>query len=99
MKNAAQSGEPKPIVGWVLALLSLAVGLVAGFGAVVFRDLIGVFHNLLFLGRFSFYYDANIHTAQSGSERSRYCRRTLWVRFIHKKGSINCYERECVLGS
>jgi CIC family chloride channel protein len=54
MKNAAQSGEPKPIVGWVLALLSLAVGLVAGFGAVVFRDLIGVFHNLLFLGRFSF---------------------------------------------
>jgi chloride channel protein, CIC family len=49
----------------VLALLSLAVGLVAGFGAVVFRDLIGVFHNLLFLGRFSFYYDANIHTAPS----------------------------------
>ena len=53
------------IVGWVLALFSLAVGLVAGFGAVVFRDLIGVFHNLLFLGRFSFYYDANIHTAPS----------------------------------
>src|SRR5271165_1853915 len=65
MKNAAQSGEPKPVAGWVLALLSLAVGLVAGFGAVVFRDLIGVFHNLLFLGRFSFYYDANIHTAPS----------------------------------
>jgi len=38
-----------------LALLSLAVGLVAGFGAVVFRDSIGGFHNLLFLGRFSFY--------------------------------------------
>src|SRR5208282_4252493 len=35
MKNAAQSGEPKPIPGWALALLSLAVGLVAGFGAVV----------------------------------------------------------------
>ena len=65
MKNAAQSGEPKPIAGWVLALLSLAVGLVAGFGAVVFRDLIGGFHNLLFLGRFSFYYDANLHTAPS----------------------------------
>jgi chloride channel protein, CIC family len=32
---------------------------------VAFRDLIGVFHNLLFLGRFSFYYDANIHTAPS----------------------------------
>src|SRR5271165_5858764 len=65
MKNAAQSGEPKPIPGWALALLSLAVGLVAGFGAVVFRDLIGIFHNLLFLGRFSFYYNANVHTAPS----------------------------------
>src|SRR5271169_3519323 len=65
MKKAAQFGEPKPVAGWVLALLSLAVGLVAGFGAVVFRDLIGVFHNLLFLGRFSLYYDANIHTAPS----------------------------------
>jgi hypothetical protein len=65
MKNAAQYREPRPIAGWVLALLSLAVGLVAGFGAVVFRDLIGGFHNLLFFGRFSFYYDANIHTAPS----------------------------------
>jgi hypothetical protein len=65
MQNAAQSGELKPIAGWVLALLSVAVGLVAGFGAVVFRDLIGGFHNLLFLGRFSFDYDANLHTAAS----------------------------------
>src|SRR5271157_1249892 len=65
MKNAAQSVEPRPVAGWVLALLSVAVGLVAGFGAVVFRDLIGAFHNLLFLGRFSFYYDANLHTAPS----------------------------------
>ena len=46
--------EPEPVAWSVMILCVLAVGLVAGFGAVVFRALIGVFHNLLFLGRFSF---------------------------------------------
>jgi CIC family chloride channel protein len=45
-----------------LWLLSIVVGIVAGFGAVVFRALIGFFHNLLFLGRASTAYDANVHT-------------------------------------
>ncbi len=45
-----------------MCVLALAVGCVAGVGAWVFRCLIGLFHNLLFLGRFSFYYDANLHT-------------------------------------
>jgi CIC family chloride channel protein len=40
----------------------VAVGLIAGAGAVVFRFMIGFFHNLLFLGRWSFFYDANVHT-------------------------------------
>ncbi len=48
-----------------LLLLALVVGVVAGAGAVLFRALIGLFHNLLFLGRFSFAYDANVHTAAS----------------------------------
>ncbi len=39
-----------------------AVGIIAGLGAWAFRRLIGLFHNLLFLGEFSFYYDANVHT-------------------------------------
>jgi CIC family chloride channel protein len=47
---------------WLLAVL---VGLVAGLGAVVFRGLIGLFHNLLFLGQLSVFYDANIHTPPS----------------------------------
>jgi len=41
------------------------VGVIAGLGAVVFRDLIGAFHNLLFLGHFSAHYDANVHTPAS----------------------------------
>lgn len=34
----------------VMCLLALAVGCVAGVGAWFFRCLIGLFHNLLFLG-------------------------------------------------
>ncbi|HVV71549.1 MAG TPA: chloride channel protein, partial [Verrucomicrobiae bacterium] len=45
--------------------LSVVVGIVAGFGAVAFRALIACFHNLLFLGRFSLLYDANVHTPPS----------------------------------
>jgi CIC family chloride channel protein len=46
-------------------LLSVLVGVVAGLGAVVFRDLIALFHNLLFLGKLSAVYDANVHTPSS----------------------------------
>jgi len=48
-----------PAVLWGLSLL---VGIVAGLGAVVFRALIGIFHNLFFLGKLSAAYNANIHT-------------------------------------
>jgi CIC family chloride channel protein len=41
------------------------VGVIAGIGAVLFRGLIAFFHNLFFLGIFSFVYDANIHTPTS----------------------------------
>ena len=49
----------------VFSLLSVAIGIVAGLGAVVFRGLIALFHNLLFLKQFSFAYDANVHTSVS----------------------------------
>jgi CIC family chloride channel protein len=48
-----------------MCLLSLAVGAIGGLGAWVFRLLIGLLHNLLFLGRFSFAYDATVHTASN----------------------------------
>ena len=48
-----------------LSILGLVVGIVTGFGAVVFRDLIGLIHNLLFLGQFVVRYDANLFTPPS----------------------------------
>ena len=42
--------------------LSILVGIVAGLGAVGFRALIGFLHNLLFLGKVSSEYNANLHT-------------------------------------
>ena len=45
--------------------LSILVGVVAGLGAVAFRALISMVHNLLFLRKFSAVYDANIHTQPS----------------------------------
>ncbi len=45
-----------------LSLLALLVGVITGLGAIVFRDLIGLVHNILFLGRFAFDYDANVFT-------------------------------------
>ena len=45
-----------------MCLLSFSVGIIAGLGAWVFRMLIGLVHNILFLGKFQFFYDANVHT-------------------------------------
>ena len=54
--------EPKQLSLFTFSMLSILVGLIAGFGAVFFRGLIGFFHNLFFLGIFSVFYDANQHT-------------------------------------
>ncbi|MBE0622413.1 MAG: chloride channel protein [Burkholderiales bacterium] len=48
-----------------LSVLAVVIGIVTGIGAVVFRDLIGFIHNLLFLGQASFVYDANVFTPTS----------------------------------
>jgi CIC family chloride channel protein len=48
-----------------LTLLALSLGAVTGIGAVLFRDLINLLHNLFFAGRFDFAYDANTFTAPS----------------------------------
>ena len=48
-----------------MSLLSFAVGIIAGVGAWAFRMLIGLVHNILFLGQFQFTYDANVHTPLS----------------------------------
>jgi len=57
--------DERPLRPLTMALISLAIGVVAGIGAVVFRALIAVFHNLVFLGKLSTFYDANRHTEPS----------------------------------
>ena len=57
--------EPEPAAWWCMILCVLAVRMIARFGAVVFRAMIGAIHNLLFLGQFSLDYDANLHTPAS----------------------------------
>src|SRR5689334_24635789 len=51
-----------PIGLGLLSLLAFVVGIVTGLGAVGFRDLIGLIHNLFFLGQFAVRYDANQFT-------------------------------------
>ena len=48
-----------------LSLFAVVVGLVTGFGAVVFRALIGFIHNAAFLGKFALDYDASAFTPPS----------------------------------
>jgi chloride channel protein, CIC family len=45
------------------SLLALGLGVITGLGAVFFRDLIGLVHNLLFAGQAVVHYDANIFTS------------------------------------
>jgi chloride channel protein, CIC family len=48
-----------------LSILGVVVGLIAGFGAVFFRDLIALIHNLAFLGKLSIEYDTSQFTPPS----------------------------------
>lgn len=60
-----EGDEPRQISQVSMAVLALVVGIVTGFGAVLFRDLIGLIHNVLFLGHFAVRYDANLFTPPS----------------------------------
>lgn len=48
-----------------LSLIAIIVGIVTGFGSILFRGLIGLVHNLFFLGHFSVFYNANVYTPAS----------------------------------
>jgi CIC family chloride channel protein len=50
---------------FILFLLAIVIGIVAGVGAFVFRSLIAFFHNLMFLGQLSIAYDSIAHTPPS----------------------------------
>ncbi|GLI36512.1 chloride channel protein [Geobacter hydrogenophilus] len=57
--------ERKEYGTFMFAFLSFLTGIIAGLGALVFRVLIAFFHNLLFLGKLSLSFDANVHTPAS----------------------------------
>jgi len=48
-----------------LSVIALVIGVVTGLGAVFLRWLIGLIHNVFFLGQFTAAYDANIPTPES----------------------------------
>ena len=48
-----------------LSALAFVVGVIAAFGAVIFRMLISVVHNFFFEGRFGLWYDANVYEPPS----------------------------------
>ncbi len=63
--DAAEADDPRRIGLVSLSILALGVGVAAGLGAIVFRELIGLIHNILFLGQFSPHYDTRIFTPES----------------------------------
>jgi CIC family chloride channel protein len=48
-----------------LSLCAIVVGVVTGFGSILFRELIGLIHNAFFLRQISALYDANVYTPTS----------------------------------
>ena len=62
-RNAMEAEDKQRLPLPVLSLLALALGVITGFGAVLFRDLIGLIHNLFFTGHVALHYDANVFTA------------------------------------
>jgi len=61
--NAASADQIHRLSLPRLSLLAVVVGIVTGFGAVFFRDLIAFIHNLFFAGQASIIYDANVFTS------------------------------------
>ena len=49
---------------WLIAL-SIIIGIVGGFGALIFRAMIGLVHNLFFNGHLSAHYDTNLQSMPS----------------------------------
>jgi chloride channel protein, CIC family len=65
LESNGESTSRRNIGLFRLSLIAIFVGAVTGFGALGFRGLIGFIHNLFFLGRISFLYDAKTYTPAS----------------------------------
>jgi CIC family chloride channel protein len=69
MRNVSEDHSLEPLEAQrsllLMSLLAVATGVIAGTGAWAFRMMIGLVHNVLFLGGLSFHCDANVHTSAS----------------------------------
>jgi CIC family chloride channel protein len=63
--NESKVVKTRALSRFTFALWAILVGIVAGLGAALFRAMIGLIHNVMFLGVFSTAYDANVHTPPS----------------------------------
>ncbi len=62
----SESESPERSVNlFVFSLIAVVLGIVTGLGAALFRVLISLVHNLLFFGKLSAVYDANVYTPAS----------------------------------
>lgn len=58
----ADEQEPRTLNLVVLSVLAFFIGIATGYGAIGFRALIGLIHNISFSGKAVFHYDANAFT-------------------------------------
>ncbi len=63
MESSAETERPVGLL--IFSLVAVGVGIITGFGAIFFRGLIGLIHNLFYYGHLSIYYDANVYGAPS----------------------------------
>jgi CIC family chloride channel protein len=65
LRAKGSTEDARPLLLVSVCALALVVGTVTGLGAVAFRALIGLVHNLLFLGQLSINYDSSLFTPPS----------------------------------
>ena len=63
--RAKPAGEERRVSLLTLCGLALTIGVMTGFGAVAFRALIALVHNLFYNGKLSFVFDANLSEGPS----------------------------------
>jgi CIC family chloride channel protein len=61
-----QAGAAPPTIGLLaLSILAVGVGIITGVGAIFFRGLIGLIHNVFYYGHLSVTYNANVYDQPS----------------------------------
>ncbi|WP_417844207.1 chloride channel protein [Thalassospira sp.] len=65
VESQVEGASPRRATLLTLCFFSLVVGIITGYGAVAFRALVAIIHNLAFYGTFTLEYDANMLTEPS----------------------------------